>query len=129
MIKNKYKAKKAVIDGIVFDSRKEAKRYTELKKLEEMGSIRNLSLQVQFELIPSFEIVIDGKKRKRRPITYVADFVYYRDDEKVIEDVKGLRTPVYKIKKKLFEYRYHETIREVQKWLDQLKYGTTLERL
>ena len=56
---------------------------------------------------------IDGKKRKRRPITYVADFVYYRDDEKVIEDVKGLRTPVYNIKKKLFEYRYHETIREV----------------
>ena len=113
MIKNKYKAKKAIVDGIVFDSRKEAKRYIELKKLEEMGSIRNLSLQVQFELIPSFEIVIDGKKRKRRPITYVADFVYYRDDEKVIEDVKGLRTPVYKIKKKLFEYRYHETIREV----------------
>ena len=52
-------------DGIVFDSRKEAKRDTELKKLEEMGSIRDLSLQVQFELIPSFEIVIDGKKRKR----------------------------------------------------------------
>lgn len=129
MIKNKYKAKKAVIDGIVFDSRKEAKRYTELKKLEEMGSIRNLSLQVQFELVPSFEIIIDGKKRKRRPITYVADFVYYKGNEKVIEDVKGLRTPVYKIKKKLFEYRYHETIREVQKWLDQLKYGTTLERL
>ena len=47
MIKNKYKAKKAVVDGIVFDSRKEAKRYTELKKLEEMGSIRDLSLQVQ----------------------------------------------------------------------------------
>ena len=61
MIKNKYKAKKAVVDGIVFDSRKEAKRYTELKKLEEMGSIRDLSLQVQFELIPSFEIVIDGR--------------------------------------------------------------------
>lgn len=113
MIKNKYKAKKAVVDGIVFDSRKEAKRYIELKKLEEMGSIRDLSLQVQFELVPSFEIIIDGKKRKRRPITYVADFVYYKGNEKVIEDVKGLRTPVYKIKKKLFEYRYHETIREV----------------
>lgn len=113
MIKNKYKAKKAIVDGIVFDSQKEAKRYTELKKLEEMGSIRDLSLQVQFELVPSFEIVIDGKKRKRRPITYVADFVYYKGNEKIIEDVKGLRTPVYKIKKKLFEYRYHETIREV----------------
>ena len=112
MIKNKYKAKKAIVDGIVFDSRKEAKRYTELKKLEEMGSIRDLSLQVQFELVPSFEIVIDGKKRKRRPITYVADFVYCKDDEKVIEDVKGLRTPVYNIKKKLFEYKFKTTIKE-----------------
>lgn len=110
---SKYKAKKTIIDGITFDSRKEAKRYTELKLLEEQRIIRDLSLQVQFELLPSFVIVIDGKKRKRRPITYVADFVYYRDDEKVIEDVKGMRTPVYKIKKKLFEYRYHETIREV----------------
>lgn len=112
MSKNKYKAKKAVVDGIVFDSRKEAKRYTELKKLEEKGIIRDLSLQVQFELLPSFVIVIDGKKKKRRPITYIADFVYYRDDEKVIEDVKGLRTPVYKIKKKLFEYKFKTTIKE-----------------
>ena len=109
---SKYNSRKTTVDVIVFDSRKEAKRYTELKKLEEMGSIRDLSLQVQFELIPSFEIVIDGKKRKRRPITYVADFVYYRDDEKVIEDVKGLRTPVYKIKKKLFEYKFKTTIKE-----------------
>ena len=112
MIKNKYQANKSVVAGIVFDSRKEANRYTELKKLEEMGSIRDMSLQVQFELIPSFEIVIDGKKRKRRPITYVADFVYYKDDEKVIEDVKGLRTPVYNIKKKLFEYKFKTTIKE-----------------
>lgn len=66
MIKNKYKAKKAVVDGIVFDSRKEAKRYTELKKLEEKGIIRDLSLQVQFELLPSFVIVIDGKKKKKK---------------------------------------------------------------
>lgn len=112
MIKNKYKAKKAVVDGIVFDSRKEAKRYTELKKLEEMGSIRDLSLQVQFELIPSFEIVIDGKKRKRRPITYVADFVYYINNVKVVEDVKGRKTEVYKIKKKIFEYKFKTTIKE-----------------
>lgn len=112
MIRNKYKAKKAVVDGIVFDSRKEAKRYTELKKLEEMGSIRDLSLQVQFELIPSFEIVIDGKKRKRRPITYVADFVYYINNVKVVEDVKGRKTEVYKIKKKIFEYKFKTTIKE-----------------
>lgn len=113
MIKNKYKAKKAVVDGIVFDSRKEAKRYTELKKLEEMGSIRDLSLQVQFELIPSFEIVIDGKKRKRRAMRYICDFVYEVNGTTIYEDVKGRKTDVYAIKKKLFEYRYHETIREV----------------
>lgn len=112
MIKNKYKAKKAIVDGIVFDSRKEAKRYTELKKLEEMGSIRDLSLQVQFELVPSFEIIIDGKKRKRRPITYVADFVYYINNVKVVEDVKGRKTEVYKIKKKIFEYKFKTTIKE-----------------
>lgn len=110
---SKYNSRKTTVDGFTFDSKKEAKRYLELKQMEKDGLIHNLQLQVPFELIPPFEIVIDGKKRKRRPITYVADFVYYRDDEKVIEDVKGLRTPVYNIKKKLFEYRYHETIREV----------------
>ena len=112
MIRNKYKAKKAVVDGIVFDSRKEAKRYTELKKLEEMGSIRDLSLQVQFELIPSFEIVIDGKKRKRRRMEYIADFVYYINNTRIVEDVKGRKTEVYKIKKKIFEYKFKTTIKE-----------------
>lgn len=110
---SKYNSRKTTVDGITFDSKKEARRYLVLKKMEQDGEIKNLRLQVPVELVPSFEIVVDGKKRKRRPITYVADFVYYRDDEKVIEDVKGLRTPVYNIKKKLFEYRYHETIREV----------------
>lgn len=110
---SKYNSRKTTVDGFTFDSKKEAKRYLELKQMEKDGLIHNLQLQVPFVLIPSFEVVVDGKKRKRRPITYVADFVYYRDDAKVIEDVKGLRTPVYKIKKKLFEYRYHETIREV----------------
>lgn len=110
---SKYNSRKTTVDGITFDSKKEARRYLVLKQMEQDGEIKNLRLQVPVELVPSFEIVVDGKKRKRRPITYVADFVYYRDDEKVIEDVKGLRTPVYNIKKKLFEYRYHETIREV----------------
>ena len=110
---SKYNSRKTTVDGFTFDSKKEAKRYLELKQMEKDGLIHDLQLQVPFVLIPSFEVVVDGKKRKRRPITYVADFVYYRDDEKVIEDVKGLRTPVYNIKKKLFEYRYHETIREV----------------
>ena len=110
---SKYNSRKTTVDGITFDSKKEARRYLVLKQMEQDGEIKNLRLQVPVELIPSFEIMVDGKKRKRRPITYIADFVYYKNDEKVIEDVKGLRTPVYNIKKKLFEYRYHETIREV----------------
>lgn len=113
MIKNKYKAKKAVVDGIVFDSRKEAKRYTELKQMQENGEIHDLQLQVPFELIPSFEIVIDGKKRKRRKMQYIADFVYYIGNVRIVEDVKGRKTDVYMIKKKLFEYKYKETIEEV----------------
>lgn len=109
---SKYNSRKTTVDGFTFDSKKEAKRYLELKQLEKDGLINDLQLQVPFVLIPPFEIEIDGKKRKRRPITYVADFVYYKGNEKVIEDVKGLRTPVYKIKKKLFEYKFKTTIKE-----------------
>lgn len=109
---SKYNSRKTTVDGITFDSKKEARRYLVLKKMEQDGEIKNLRLQVPVELVPSFEIVVDGKKRKRRPITYVADFVYYKGNEKVIEDVKGLRTPVYKIKKKLFEYKFKTTIKE-----------------
>lgn len=110
---SKYNAKKVIVDGITFDSKKESKRYLELKQMQENGEIHYLQLQVPFELIPSFEIVIDGKKRKRRKMQYIADFVYYIGNVRIVEDVKGRKTDVYMIKKKLFEYRYHETIREV----------------
>lgn len=109
---NKYNAKKTVVDGIKFDSKKEAKRYIELKEMEKKGLIRDLNLQVPFELIPSFTIFVDGKIRKRRNIRYIADFVYFENDKEVVEDVKGRRTDVYKLKKKLFEYVYHMTIKE-----------------
>ena len=112
MIKNKYKAKKAIVDGFTFDSKKEAKRYLELKQMEKDGLIHNLQLQVPFELIPSFEIEIDGKKRKKRRMEYIADFVYYINNVKVVEDVKGRKTEVYKIKKKIFEYKFKTTIKE-----------------
>lgn len=109
---NKYNAKKTIVDGIKFDSRKEAKRYIELKEMEKKGLIKGLQLQVPFELIPSFTIMIDGKQKKRRNMKYIADFVYCEDNKKVVEDVKGRRTDVYKLKKKLFEYTYHMTIKE-----------------
>ena len=63
---SKYNSRKTTVDGFTFDSKKEAKRYLELKQMEKDGLIHNLQLQVPFELIPPFEIEIDGKKRKRR---------------------------------------------------------------
>lgn len=109
---SKYNSRKTIVDGITFDSKKEAKRYVELKKRLEEGEITDLRLQVPFELVPSFTIEIDGKKRKRRNIRYIADFVYYENDKKIVEDVKGRKTDIYKLKKKLFEYKYKVTIKE-----------------
>jgi hypothetical protein len=90
---NKYNAKKTYVDGIAFDSKKEAKRYQELKLLERGGVISDLDCQVKFELIP--------KQEGERPCYYVADFVYTENGKKVVEDVKGFRTDIYKLKRKL----------------------------
>ena len=105
---SKYNAKKTVIDGIEFDSTREAKRYTRLRALEEDGKIQRLRLQVPFELVPSFEC--DGVKY--REMRYVADFVYVRDGKVVVEDCKGFKTPEYKLKKKLMAYVNHVNIEE-----------------
>ena len=109
---SKYNSRKTVINDITFDSKKEAKRYVELKKKQDEGKITDLRLQVPFELVPSFTIEIDGKKRKRRNIRYIADFTYYENGQKVVEDVKGRKTEIYKLKKKLFEYKFKTTIKE-----------------
>ena len=99
----KYFNKKTVVDGIEFDSKKESIRYKELKLLERSGLIKNLQLQVKFELQPSFKK--NGKTY--RAITYIADFVYTeKKGQKVIEDSKGYETEVFKIKRKMFEYKY-----------------------
>lgn len=103
---HKYHAKKTTIDGITFDSRKEANRYAELKLLERAGEIKNLRLQVPFTLQESF--TLHGKKY--RPITYIADFVYEQDGRTIVEDTKGMRTQVYKLKKKLFLARYGKQV-------------------
>lgn len=103
---SKYKSKKVVIDGITFDSKKEANRYKELKILKSAGVIECLELQKIFELQPSFKK--NGKTYRK--ITYKADF-YYFDNEKgkyIVEDVKGFKTEVYKLKKKMFEYIYKD---------------------
>lgn len=105
---SKFNAKKTVVDGIEFDSAKEAKRFTKLRALEEEGNIQGLRLQVPFELLPSFEC--DGVKY--RGMRYIADFVYYRNGKQVVEDVKGVKTPEYKLKKKLMAYVNHINIEE-----------------
>lgn len=121
--KSKYGANKTEIDGIVFDSRKEARRYADLKLMERAGMIKDLSLQVKFELIPIQREpdtigkrggVIKGKMIER-PVYYVADFVYTitATGEKVVEDTKGFRTKEYIIKRKLMLYKYGLRIREV----------------
>lgn len=106
----KYKNRKAVIDGIVFDSKKEARRYAELKLLQRAGKISNLRLQVPFELIPSQYI---DKKCVERAVTYRADFVYTENGQTVVEDTKGMRTKDYIIKRKLMLERYGIQIREI----------------
>lgn len=105
---SKYNARKTVVDGIEFDSAKEAKRYTKLRDMEMAGRIQDLRLQVPFEILPSFEC--DGVKY--RGIKYIADFVYYRNGVRVVEDVKGAKTPEYRMKKKLMAYMNHINIKE-----------------
>lgn len=105
---SKYHARKTTVDGITFDSRKEADRYLTLKAMEEEGLIENLRRQVRYELVPAFDV--DG--RHYRPVFYVADFVYVADGETVVEDVKGVMTDVYKLKSKLFARRYGMSIKE-----------------
>lgn len=108
---NKYHNKKVEFEGIKFDSKKEALRYRELKRLEVEGLINNLELQKRFELLPKFDI----NGRHVRAITYTCDFYYYDTVKKslIVEDVKGMKTDVYKIKKKMFEYKYQIEIKEV----------------
>lgn len=106
--RSKYHAKKTCVDGITFDSRKEAYRYLALKGMEEDGAIEDLRRQVRYELIPAFDV--DSKHY--RPVYYVADFVYREDGREVVEDVKGVRTDVYKLKSKLFARRYGVIIKE-----------------
>lgn len=100
---SKYHAKKTTVDGITFDSKKEAERYCELKLLEKAGEITHLTLQPVFELQPKFKK--NGKMI--RAITYTADFMYCEEASGggvVVEDVKGMRTQQFELRRKMFEY-------------------------
>lgn len=84
---------------IRFDSKREARRYDELLKLEAQGIISNLNLQVPFVIAPP--AVVAGRKAKAR--TYIADFVYETAGERIVEDVKGMLTPEYRLKRHLMK--------------------------
>lgn len=106
-MQGKYKNIKTEYNGEVYDSRKEMRRAVALDWMVKAGVIRDLERQKSFVLQDGY---YNNKKEKIRPIFYVADFCYYDNESKrwVVEDVKSpaTRTDVYRIKKKLFEYKY-----------------------
>lgn len=109
---NKYHAKKIFADGQSFDSRKEYRRWCELKLVERAGEIGNLQRQVRFHLLPAQYDERTGKCLER-PVDYVADFVYETDGFLVVEDVKGLKTRDYVLKRKMMLYMHGIRIQEV----------------
>lgn len=103
---SKYNAKKITIDGHNFPSKREAERYCELKLFLKAGLIRNLELQPRFLLQDEF---FDKNEVKHKKIEYVADFMYIdKCGKTIVEDVKGVLTAVYKLKKKMFLKIYDE---------------------
>ncbi|MCP5016928.1 MAG: DUF1064 domain-containing protein [Ketobacter sp.] len=106
--RNKWNATKTEVDGIVFDSKHEARRYVELKMLETSGAITHLELQPEFILQPAFT---DCTGKHQRAIKYRADFRYMENEQSVIEDAKGALTPIFRLKRKLFMYKFDMEIR------------------
>lgn len=101
--RSKYGAVRTTVDGITFASKKEAARYCQLSLMQQAGYIRDLELQ------PRFQIVVKGKSCGE----YRADFRYVQTGDVVVEDVKGMKTPVYRLKKRLVEALYGVKITEV----------------
>lgn len=91
--RHKFHAVRTTVNGISFPSKGEAGRYSQLLLLEKSGLIRDLELQ------PKFPLVVNGEKI----CTYIADFQYTTDSGLVTEDYKGVRTPIYRLKKKLMK--------------------------
>ena len=103
---NKYGNTKIRVDGRLFDSKAEAARWQELQLLERAGEITELERQVEYELIP--------KQKGERAVKYIADFRYIDHEGKtVVEDTKGVRTPVYILKRKLMLRVHGIRVREV----------------
>ena len=128
--RNKCGNRKTIVDGIQFDSIKEARRYEELKLLQRAGQITDLQLQKEFELIPAqYETfprygktgkrLQDGKRCIEKSCVYKADFAYIQNGQQIVEDVKGYRDPAsaayakFVIKRKLLLWQYGIRIKEI----------------
>lgn len=129
-MKNKFHSKKVTVCGMTFDSKKEARRFMELYYMERDGEISDLQRQVKFVLIPTqYETyerygkkgqrLKDGKRCIEKECAYVADFVYKKDGELVVEDTKGYRNPstatyaYFVLKRKLMLWVHGIRIKEV----------------
>jgi len=115
--RSKYGASKAIVNGITFHSRAEASRYSDLVRMQAAGVISDLQLQVRFPLMgvgSALLRIVSERYPKGRVITYVADFVYVEAGQTVIEDVKGMATPEYKLKKAIMACMGHQ-IREYKR--------------
>lgn len=107
---NKYKNKKVIYNGIKFDSKKEMNYYIKLKTLEKAGKIKDLRLQVPFIVLETFRLNDKTYKKTK----YIADFIYCDKEGKYhVVDTKGVRTDVYKLKKKLMAWKYGIEIEEI----------------
>lgn len=127
--KSKYGAKKITRDGETFDSLREYRRFCELSLLEKSGDIAGLRRQVVFPLIPTqreetCEVYTRGKNKGlpkpgkvlEKEVKYIADFVYRdaRTGEEIVEDVKGVKTKEYILKRKMMLYFHNIRIKEIE---------------
>lgn len=118
---NKYHNRKVKVNGLVYDSKRELRRWNELLLLQRAGQITDLKRQVKFVLIPAqHEESTIGKrggikqgKLIERECSYIADFVYTENGKMVVEDTKGCKTKDYIIKRKLMLYIHNIKVREI----------------
>lgn len=109
---SKYRSRKLKApDGQTFDSVKEYRRWGELRLLERAGRIANLQRQVKYVLLPSQRDPETGKVVER-DCSYIADFVYQEAEKTIVEDVKGFKTPEYRLKRKLMLWIHGIKIKE-----------------
>jgi len=110
------------VDGIVFASRLESRVYSYIKRV--IG-LKNFTLQPSFELQPSFKF--EGKTI--RAIKYVADFLVKDGDNELVVDAKGMTTPIFKIKEKMFKHKYGKNIILIKNKKDMRAFAESLKHI